>query len=401
MDYNTNNQYLKKFSSLFVGLLFVQIINLLFSLLLPIYFSPQDFAIFGIFTSILFILIELVNAKLDIAVMLANDNKEAKDIAIASFTAALAATLIILMFTIPFVFYYGALIYILLPFTLFIYGINQPILVYLNRIEKYKSINIFRIIQVLSTCFFTLILAIVKIKHALIIGFFIGLLAATLYIMQFITVKINVTLLKEKLKKFDQFAKYGTISSLLNNISRNSIPIILAHFFAQQLVGFYSYSTRLLNAPTGMYNSALSQIYFKMASNTDTSTLKKETHKIIRFTFLIGLIPTLVLLFFGKQIFYLLFSGEWQEAGIITQYLILWYFTGVIVGPISFLLDVKNKLKFEFNYNVAMCILRIIAIMIGGLLQNYYISILLFSLVGICMNLFLLYYIEKKLLKID
>jgi O-antigen/teichoic acid export membrane protein len=302
---------------------------------------------------------------------------------------------------VPIAIYYNALIYFLLPFTLFIYGVNQPILVYLNRIENYKAINIFRIIQVLSTCFFTILLAIMKIKYALIIGFFIGLLIATFYIMQFITIQININLLIEKLKKFDQFPKYGTLSSLFNNISRNSITLLLAQFFSQQMVGFYSYSTRLLNAPTGMYNSALSQIYFKMASNADTRTLKKETHKIIRFTFLIGLIPTLVLLVFGKQLFYLLFSGEWLTAGTITQYLILWYFTGVIVGPISFLLDVKNKLKFEFNYNMTMLLLRITAIVIGGFLHNFYISILLFSIVGIFMNLFLLFYIDKHLLKVD
>ena len=74
-----------------------------------------------------------------------------------------------------------------------------------------------------------------------------------------------------------------------------------------------------------MYTTAISQIYYKMASETEHQHLKKETHKIILFSFLIGIIPTLIILFYGKDIFYLMFSGEWLASGKIAQYLILWY----------------------------------------------------------------------------
>lgn len=397
---NKNKSLFKNFSALFFGLVLVQIINFLFSLLLPKYFSPSQFAEFGIFTSIVFILIEINNAKLDIAVMLGKSKEVVKKIVDASFTFAIIFSIILFIISFAMMYLYSN-VYILLSLVVLLYGIHQPILTYLNKIEQYKAINIFRIIQVLTTSIVTILLAIQQVNHALILGFTAGLTVATIYSLFFIQPKFSIIILKETWKQYDQFPKYGTWSSLFNNISRNSIPVLLAQFFSQQMVGFYTYSTRLLSAPTGMYTSALSQIYFKTASDADDLALIKSTKNIIYFTFFISIIPTIILLFFGKEIFYLLFSGEWLEAGKITQYLILWYFLGVITSPISCLLDIKNKLKFEFGYNLTLFITRMVAIVIGGFLNDFYLSIILFVIVGIVMNMYLLYYINFVILKHD
>ncbi|MFN8282055.1 MAG: oligosaccharide flippase family protein [Chitinophagales bacterium] len=397
---NTSEKLFKNFTTLFIGLILVQVINFSFSLILPKFFSPTQFAQFGIFTSVVFILIELINAKLDLAVMLGKTDEEAKEIVNAAVSVACILSIIIACICVPVVLLFDR-IYFLLPLIVLLYGIHQPILVYLNKQEHYKAINVFRIIQVLSTSISTLILIYFHIQTALLLGFFIGLLCATIYVSTFVSIRFSFETVKQKIKEYDQFPKFGTWSSLLNNFSRNSIPILLVQFFSQQMVGFYSYATRLLNAPTGMYTSAVSQVYFKMASETKQDELKKQTHKIILFSFMIGIIPTLIFLFFGETIFYLLFSGEWLAAGKIAQYFILWYFLGIITGPISFLLDIKNKLKFEFYYNVIFFLARIIAICIGALYQDFYLSILLFSITGVVMNVYLLWYINFQLLNHD
>ncbi len=395
---NGKKSIFKNFTALFTGLLLVQLINFLFSLILPKYFSPNAFAEFGIFTSLVFIFIEVVNAKLDMAVMLTKEPKDTKKLLDGAFTFAVIISFIVLMACVPICLLFSK-VYILLPFTLLLYGIHQPILVYLNKQGKYSTINIFRIIQVLTTSLVTIILGREQVSHSLILGFVSGLLLASLYSIRFSPPRFSLTALKESLKEYDQFPKYGTWSSLINNLSRNSIPLVLAQFFSQQLVGFYSYSTRLLNAPSGMYNSALSQVYFKMASEESHETVRIQTKKIILFSLLVSIIPTLLLLFFGQEFFFLLFSGEWIEAGKITQYLILWYFMRTITSPITSILDVRNELKFEFRVNIILLAAGITSIIIGGLLNNFYLSLLLYSISGILINLYLLYFINFNILK--
>lgn len=205
--------------------------------------------------------------------------------------------------------------YLLLTPTIFLYGIQQPILVYWNKLEKYVSINIFRTIQVICTGGFTIAFGILHIRHAPILGFVIGVCISTIYLLLITRPKFSWETLKQIFKQYDQFPKYGTWSALLNNFSRNSIPILLSVFFPMSLVGLYAYATRLLNAPTGMYTSALGQIYFKKAAESERSELKKITRNSIRNTFLLSIIPSIIILFFGREIFafYFIMNGQMQE----------------------------------------------------------------------------------------
>ncbi|HMV14273.1 MAG TPA: oligosaccharide flippase family protein [Chitinophagales bacterium] len=396
----TSKNLFLNFSTLFSGLLVVQIINFAFSLLLPKYCSPFDFAEFGIFTAIVFILIEIVNAKLDIAVMLGKDENKAIEILHAATTSAFVFTTVLLLIMLLFYLIIPS-IYFLLPFVILMYGIHQPIIVLWNKKETYSHINTFRILQVLSTSISTILLAMNTISHALIIGFCIGIIVATSYCIYFYFPKIQWATTKNIWKKFDQFPKYGTWSALCNNFSRNSVPILLSAFFPANWVGFYAYATRLLNAPSGMYTSALGQLYFKKASELTLIELKKLTQKISYISIFVSIVPTLIILFFGKEIFHFLFGNEWTEAGRVAQCLILWYFVGMIITPISTILDIKNKLNEEFKYNFSLLIVRIMSILIGGIFGNFYFTIILFSCVSILLNLGLLYYIHTRLLQHD
>lgn len=395
-----NTSMFRQFSVLFAGLIVVQVINFLFSLVFTRYFTPEVFAEFGIFTAVVFILIEIINAKLDIALMLGKDDDEVKRILNAAFTMACIASLLLFTFQTIFLFFIPQ-VYLLLAPTIFLYGIQQPILVYWNKLEKYSSINIFRTIQVICTGVVTITFGILHIRHAPILGFVFGLCISTIYLLLFTRPKFSWETLKQILKLYDQFPKYGTWSALLNNFSRNSIPLLLSAFFPMQLVGLYTYATRLLNAPTGMYTSALGQVYFKKAAASEIGELKKITQNSIRNTFLLGIIPSIIILFFGREIFMFLFHNEWADAGKIAQYLILWYLCGVIVSPISTILDIKNKLKFEFSFNLILSLCRVMAILVGGLMQHFYLAIFLFVVVGIIMNIFLLYYIQIRILYVD
>ncbi len=395
-----SNSIFSNFAKLFSGLALVQIINFIFSLILPKYVTATSFAEFGIFISILFILIEIINAKLDIAVMLGKNEEQAESIANAAIGIAIIISGLLLLIALLF-FFFVPIIYIAIPFITLLYGIHQPIITLLNKQEQYHKINLFRTIQVSTTAITTLVLAYLKVPHALIIGFGIGLFLSTWYTLHYIKFNIHFEQIKTTLKQFDQFPKFGTWSSLLNNVSRNIVPLIMSPFFAPQLIGYFTYATRLLNAPTGMYSSALGQVYFKNAAHLDAKTLKSTTIKICITSFLLGLIPTILFLLFGQELFLSLFGTEWQAAGKVAQYLILWYFAGVIVSPISSILDIKYKLKFEFIYNLIVCIARIAVIVLGGIFQHFYLSILLFTIVGILSNLYLLFYIHTQLLEDD
>lgn len=392
------NDFVKNTSTLFSGLLVVQLLNFLFALILPRYCLPSDFAVLGIFTSLVLILNELVNAKLDMAVMLPEDTAEASSIVHAAYTGAGIFSIFLIIPACLMAWFYQ-IAYLLIPLTVWLSGIQQPIVVWLNKTGQYKRISTLRIIQVATTIPATLLLLIVQVPHALIIGFCMGIAAAALFSLRYFQPRFNITLLRDKLREYGQFPRYGTWSALINNLSRNSIPLLLAQFFSSGTVGIYSYATRLLGAPSGLYTGAVGQVYWQAASKEDNRELRKTTLRLMTWTLLLACIPAIAIAVYGQEIFAVLFGNVWREAGKVAQYLILWYVAGLFITPVSVVLDVRNKLSFELKYNIVLFIGRAAAIVAGGLTGNFYISLLLFVAFSMLMHIYLLYFIYFKVLQ--
>ena len=387
------------FLKLFSGLAVVQILNFGFSLILPRYYSPVDYAFFGVFTAIIFILIEIVTLKLDVTIFLQKEDKEALEIVHAIFVICFCFTLIVLAFTVFASFFYDPK-YILLSLSLLVYGMVLPLSAWFNRQKDYRRLNTYRIIQALMIPLLSLLFIIIfKWHFGLVLGFILGQMVGLLYLLSsfhhFNFDLIRYSLVSKYLRKYQHFPKYGVLSSLIGSISRNSIVLFIKYFFGSINAGYYTMSTRILNAPAGMYQSAISQIFLQQASHLKNVELKIYIKKIVWFGFFLGIIPVVLLLFFGQEIFGLLFGTEWLMAGKISQYIVLWFFFMTLITPVGLLLDIKQKLRFEASWNSFLLILRMTAVFTGVLLNDLFLMLLILCGVGVSMSLFLLYYVLK------
>jgi O-antigen/teichoic acid export membrane protein len=387
------------FIKLFSGLAIVQIVNLLFSLILPRYYSPADYAFFGIFTSIVFILLEIITLKLEMTVYFPKEDEQALEIVHSIFFICFCFAVIILVI-ILIISYFIDPMYLLLPLSLIIYGIVVPLNAWFNRKKDYRKLNTSRIVQAIAIPLLSLLFIIEFHWHfGLVLGFILGQVAGLLYLFfsfknfNFKLIRLSVT--KKYLVKYKHFPKYGVISSLIGSISKNSIVIFVKYFFGDANAGYYTLSTRILNASASVYQSSQAQVFLQQASHLDNASLRIYIKKIVWFGFLLGVIPVILLLIFGQQIFGFMFGPQWMMAGKMTQCLVLWFFSIAIITPVGLLLDIKQKLRFEVGWNALLLILRISAILIFALLNDLYLMLVTLSAIGILMNVLLLYYILK------
>jgi O-antigen/teichoic acid export membrane protein len=387
------------FIKLFSGLAVVQIVNLLFSLILPRYYSPADYAFFGIFTSIVFILLEIITLKLEMTVYFPKEDEQALEIVHSIFFICFCFAVIILVI-ILIISYFIDPMYLLLPLSLIIYGIVVPLNAWFNRKKDYRKLNTSRIVQAIAIPLLSLLFIIEFHWHfGLVLGFILGQVAGLLYLFfsfknfNFKLIRLSVT--KKYLVKYKHFPKYGVISSLIGSISKNSIVIFVKYFFGDANAGYYTLSTRILNASASVYQSSQAQVFLQQASHLDNASLRIYIKKIVWFGFLLGVIPVILLLIFGQQIFGFMFGPQWMMAGKMTQCLVLWFFSIAIITPVGLLLDIKQKLRFEVGWNALLLILRISAILIFALLNDLYLMLVTLSAIGILMNVLLLYYILK------
>ncbi|MEO6136776.1 MAG: oligosaccharide flippase family protein [Ginsengibacter sp.] len=398
-DKNLVPSFYSGFVKLFSGLALVQLLNFGFALILPRFYTPDDYAFFGVFTAIVFILLEIITLKLDVTIFFPKEDDEAIEIVHAIFLVSFYFALITLLVSIWVSFFYNPA-YLFLSFSIIVYGMVLPLSAWFNRKKDYRCLNTYRIIQAICIPVFSLFFVILFDWHfGLVMGFILGQLVGLVYLL--ISFKhlnyslLKFTLVRKYIYRYQHFPKYGVLSSLVGSISRNSIVFFVKYFFGSSSAGHFTMSTKLLRAPAGAYQSALSQVFLQQASHMDNASAKVYIKKIVWFGFALGVLPVIAFLIFGQDIFGFLFGTEWLAAGKMAQYLVLWMFAMALVTPVGLMLDIKQKLKFELGWNIVLMVFRLCAILIAVLLNDLYLMMLLLSVVGVVMSIFLLVYVLK------
>lgn len=201
----------------------------------------------------------------------------------------------------------------------------------------------------------------------------------------------------EGIGRYKKFPLYDSWASLMNVISGQLLPLLLAIFFSSTAVGFYALGYRLLSMPSTLIGSAISQVFFQhaaVAQNDGTLT------PVVRNTFTrllaLGLFPILLIMITGKDIFSVVFGSQWAEAGIYAQILAPWILMNFVSSPISTIYSILEMQGKFLLFNSVLLGTRVVSLVIGGLLHSILISLMLFSITGAIMYFYFCLFILKK-----
>jgi O-antigen/teichoic acid export membrane protein len=163
-----NSEFVSNVSLLAAGSLMAQSINILSAPIQTRLYSPENFAIFGIYTAILSSLVPAVGGRYEVASVVVKEEKEGLGLyALSIWTALLISTFIFLAF----IFWQHELVQILgaqslgiwwyfLPFAIFFTALNSSVTHFENRQKNYKLITKVLIIQTSVVTLFLIILGV-------------------------------------------------------------------------------------------------------------------------------------------------------------------------------------------------------------------------------------------------
>jgi O-antigen/teichoic acid export membrane protein len=368
-------------------------------------FSPKDFGVLSVFTSIVGVIAVLLCLRYDAAIMLPAEDEDAANLLAGS----LGIATIISILSIPLVWLLGPTIagwlneptlasYLwLVPPVLFFGGMGtgHPALnAWALRKKRYATIASTRIADATVTAAGQLGAGISGFATA---GSLIGatLLGATVSPLV-LGVQIwrkygnlfreSVTLqnIIDNLKRYYKFPVYGTWSTLLNQISWQIPSFMLAIFFSADIVGFYALGFRILQLPMSLVGSAIGQVFFQRSSEAHAQgklalVVDEAFHRLV----LLGLFPMLTLTLVGRTLAVVFFGEAWAEAGIYTQLLSIWAFFWFISTPMSSLYLVLEKQEFHLKITMFLFLSRLASLGFGGYLGSARLALLLFAGTGI------------------
>lgn len=400
-------------ATLMSGTVISQVIAILVSPILTRIYSPDDYGVFGVYASIVGIVGVIITLKFDAAILLPKNNGQAISLKKLTQRIVLIGSLLSLLVLVIFKnkiltilntpeLGYWILLTIISIYSLGLFNLFNAML---NRFKDYKAIATSKISKTTGTTL-----------SQLGIGFFnfgfVGLILGKVVgdILSLITSKVllnrnNIyraeaiqtedssnwnTLVNE----YQEFPKVTVPRALMNTMTANFPVFILSAFFLSSVVGNFTQSLKITYLPVTIVGASTYEVFSKKVTevyNNGHSIYNVSIKTAIKLS-IIGFIPFLTLLIFAPKIFAFVFGIEWYDAGRYTQLLAPYLYLVFITSPLAYLPILLGQQKKALIIDLVHLILRISALFIGVLFNKSDLAIGLFSLVGLMVVLYTLFW---------
>ena len=378
-------------------------------------YDPEVFGFFAIYSAIVRLVSGISPLRYEMAILIAEQKEDVKHLVLISsifvFCVCLLSYVIIsaIDFLMGFIVAIGVINShkLLICLGIFFTGMINVIVSLETKNGQFRSIALFKFIKPLSTSIVNVLYGIILKSTSLgliigdLIGSFLGLLYLTFESIKDFKSKSLSDLSKNKtlylLKRYKSFPLFGTISVLINSAMIHLPVIIISNFQTPLIVGLYSLANRVLQMPMALFNSGLSQVFLKNASDNKSNSLVAPlvTKTLIRLI-MVSIFPIFLVLLIGEDIFSFIFGKKWVLAGKYLQILSLWAFSAFLVQPLSQLVNVYEKQKEALIINIIRLIIRLgILLFCLTYIDNFTATLFYFSIAGLLSNILFLIWLLK------
>lgn len=357
-------------------------------------YGPSDYGVFAIFTAVISILSTIVTLRYEVRIMLPMLDSEAGEIVISAIIVSLISSFILLGMsllltetTISYLSLNG--IKKNLPLTVVLgsfIAINTIFTTWLTRLSKFKEVSFIRIIGTLIGSVSSILIGCFLSKDGLLYGFGISALASLLFYL-FFAVKIDKTLkkvsfleIKKTLVSHVRAPAYLLPTALLDTLTIQLPFFLLSLWFSEKITGEYRMANQFLSIPAVFIGGAIAQVFFQRFSKTWPEAVEAKRILINTWKTLgaVGIIPLIVVIFFGDYIFNLILGSEWSYVGDIAAIMAPMAFFSLVHSATSTTLIVMGYEKWYIFFGLATLIYRPLSLYIGHHFNSLYLGLGLF-----------------------
>jgi O-antigen/teichoic acid export membrane protein len=205
--------------------------------------------------------------------------------------------------------------------------------------------------------------------------------------------------IKEQFIRYKRFPLIDVWNGFMDTGSLLIVPILLSIYFSTTEVGLYSQSLNIVQLPLILIATTFGQVFFQRLSEAKYSgELKQVVSESFVFLLIISIPVFTVLFFWGTELFSFFLGERWVRAGQYASLLAPWCLLKMVYSPLSVTFIVTERQDVFLILTVTTLITRVLSIVIGGIYQSSYLSILLFGISGVIthsLGIFLVFRLSK------
>jgi len=379
-------------------------------------FSPTDFGIYGSFDSICAIITAGVTLDYSQAIMLPKEKADAIHLLVLSFLCAFAIGSLCLLFCIfapgtmnGLMKTKGTWALSLLVLTIYLSGVNQSCQAWSVRVKAFKHTSASQVIRSVSSNGLKIGFGYLKKGAAgLIISGALANLAASMNLFRVLLPDLRAARrclhwerIRRLAKEYRDFPMFSASQKTINALSGGLPVLLITQFYGISVAGAYAFSISIIQVPMGFVLTALRQVLFQKACETQHQggSLASLYLKTTVGLFLIAIIPSVVLLIWAPQLFAFVFGAKWFLAGELARSLVVWLAVGFCNLPAVLFARIIRIQRSIFFYDLVLLAARTLVLVICGATLPVQQTVMIFAVVGAVMNGFLIFWVGRTLIK--
>jgi O-antigen/teichoic acid export membrane protein len=372
------NAYYRKILILFSGTGLAQLINLVGLPFLTRLYSPEHFAWFTFYSACVAILTLFATLKYENHILLSKSQ-----------SGVIHSVNLVKIFSIFFsllVFFLALILSLFMKFDLelvlfislgSIFAAWQLANYYLlNRLGRYSSMGQSRVLG--AVVFIISAITFTGSLYGLLWASLAGVLSSVIFTsFKCGWRKINLRRSFGLLKTETSYYRIILPASFLDVMS-SQIPLIFSKDnFSLDKVGNYGLYNKCVSLPSAILGKAVADVFkqeaFKLLNeNKSARILYLDTAKKMIF---IGLLPYLLLQFYGGYLFVFVFGDEWYFSGEIAQIMAVRFYMGFVISPLSSILYFGQHKRLDFIIQSLLAISIVVCLIVSYVFADFMLMI--------------------------
>lgn len=361
---------LRHVTVLFSGAASAQVVVMVVSIFTARIFTPEMFGQFAIYGSLTAIAITVASLRLDMAVVLPEDDDSARRITgIATGSNVVVAALFSLVALLGqdlIAQFYGdselASWLGLGGVTVFLVAQATLLQYWFNRKADYRTIALNRFQQMVGQSGGQLAFGLVGVRSlaGLIFGTLVGQAFAFFFLRRKSTELVRripegTPSSRELLKRYRKMPLLNMPTALIDALRLNGIPLLIGTV-ALGAVGQFNLAWRILQVPVGLGTSAVSQVFFRKLARVEPGQMVPLVRATIIRGVAISIIPFGLIYLLAPWLFEFVFGAQWDQAGAFARALTPWLMMQLASSPVSTVFIVTETQHWLLGFSVVFCV---------------------------------------------
>ncbi len=374
----TKSHFIRSVSLLSGSTVIAHIIAVITAPILSRLYTPEDFGVLAVFTTILSVISVVASLRYETALPLPDNESTALNLLGFGFLCIFAMTVLISLILVVFGNTISALLNVpalknylwLLPLCFIGAGVYQILTYWAIRQNSYKTLAASKIYKISAQVGVPIPVGLFKSgPFGLILGDFISRFAGSGLLINHLLPnkiecikKIRFKTMFASAKEYKRYPKYASLSILIHTINLQLPILFFSIIYGSQVAGWFSFGQRIFVAPLNIIGAAIGQVFYGKASTLarqNSPELRKAFIKITLILSLLFLMPVFVVTFWGAEIFAFILGDVWEQVGVYLQISSFSIYAMMVIGPVYQILNILQK-QHLILLSVTLCLISII-----------------------------------------